>query len=49
MPAGHVPVLSQHPTSEILKYRVVAQTASGNGHAPESIHNLIIFGLTRQI
>ena len=47
--AGHVPVLSQHPTSDALKYRGVAPTACGHGHAPVSIHNPIILGPTRQI
>jgi hypothetical protein len=46
---GHVPVPSQHSTSDTPKYRVVARTASGNGQAPASTYNPIILTLTRQI
>jgi len=46
---GHVPVPSQHSTSDTPKYRVVALTAAGNGQAPVSTHNLIILKLTPQI
>jgi hypothetical protein len=45
----HVPVPSQHSTSDTPKYRVVARTASGNGQAPVSTHNPIILTLTQQI